>query len=191
LQVGISVTQASLFQTERAARITAAQVADAQARLDLLKSGSRVEDIAEADAKRDGAEAALAEAKARLAQCSVRSPIEGVVVARFVSRGQFVSSAVPIVLLQIEADHGFEIRASVDAARFSNLCIGQHASVSVPGDARPLPATVERVAPRPAPQQTPSDAGKGAVTAILKLDEQRATLVPGETVSVHFEPCRR
>jgi multidrug resistance efflux pump len=191
LQVGISVTQASLFQTERDARVTAAQLADARARLDLLKEGSRAEDIAEADAKRDAAAAALEEASAKLDQCSVRSPIEGVVVARFVSRGQFVSYAVPTILLELEADRSFEINASVDAARFADLCVGQHASVSLPGDAQALVATVERFAPRPVPQQTQPQTSAATVAVSLKLDQQRAGLVPGEVVSLRFEACRR
>jgi len=131
LQVGISATQASLFQTGRAARITAAQLADARARLDLLRSGSREEDIAEANARRDAAVAALDEAKARLAQCSVRSPIDGVVVARFVSRGQLVSAAVPTVLLELENDISFEVSATVEAALFADLCRGQRASIAM------------------------------------------------------------
>src|SRR4029077_707356 len=47
LQLGISVTQAVMLQVERDARITTAQLEDARARLDLLRSRSREEDIAE------------------------------------------------------------------------------------------------------------------------------------------------
>jgi len=193
LQVGISVTQASLFQTERAARITQAQLADALARLELLRSGSRKEDIVEADARRDAAEAAFLEAKARLEQCTVHSPIEGVVVARLASQGQFVSAAVPQILLEIVNDRSFAVLASVDAAHFGDLCLAQHASVSLPG-AQPMTATVERIAPQTMAARIGS-AGKragadGELAVRLKLDSQRAGLFAGEPVSVHFAPCR-
>jgi multidrug resistance efflux pump len=190
LQVGISVTQASLFQTERAARISAAQVVDAQARLDLLRAGSRAEDIAEADAKRDAALAALDEAKAKLAQCSVRSPIDAVVVARLVSRGQFVSSMVPTVLLELQSAKGLDVSASVDTSRYADLCVGQHAAILLPGDAQGTAATVERIAPRAAALEAQGNNG-AAVAVKLKLDQQRANLVPGEAVSVRFEACGR
>ena len=104
LQLGISVTQAVMLQVERDARITSAQLEDARARLDLLRSGSREEDVAEADARRDAAAAALDATRARLAECTVRSPADGVVVERLASRGQFVTSAVPSVLLRLAND---------------------------------------------------------------------------------------
>ena len=192
LQVGISVTQAAKFQIERAAKISAAQLADAQARLDLLRSGSRAEDIAEADARRDAAAAALEEAKARLAQCSVPSPIDGVVVARFVSKGQFVSAAVPVVLLELENDRSLAIRAALEAVRFAELCRGQRASVTAPGDAQGMAATVERIAP-PRRRWRPrlGEAPQGQVTVTVRLEHWGAGLFAGEAVSVRFEPCGR
>src|SRR5262249_15113065 len=133
LQIGISVTQAAFLQIQRDARISAAQLEDARARLDLLRSGSREEDIAEADAKRDAAMAAVEEAKARLAQCSVASPIDGVVVARFASVGQLVSTAEPKVLMQIENDKTIVLRVDVDETHFADLCLGQHAAATTAG----------------------------------------------------------
>jgi len=144
LQVGISVTQAALLQVQRDARITSAQVEDAQAKLYLLRSGSRDEDIAEADARRNAAAAALEEARAKLAQCSVASPIDGVVVSRSVSVGQFVSSAVPVILLQLARDGAFGVRAQVDEAHIADLCPQQRVAVSLPGAGSPLAGAVSR-----------------------------------------------
>jgi HlyD family secretion protein len=198
LQVGISVTQAVMLQIQRDARITFAQLEDARARLDLLRSGSREEDVTEADARRDAARAALEEAKARLAQCSVVSPIQGVVVARLVSQGQFVSAAVPTVLLEIEDDSSFSVRAAVEEAHLADLCLQQHASVALPGAADPLAATVSRIAPRIGaalpgePGQSGTAQGqapKGHLAVTLNLDRQKAGLIAGETVSVRFESC--
>ncbi|MFI5014416.1 MAG: HlyD family secretion protein, partial [Hyphomicrobiales bacterium] len=199
LQVGISVTQAVMLQIQRDARITAAQLEDARAKLDLLRSGSREEDITEADARRDAAAAALQEAKAKLAQCSVAAPIEGVIVARFVSLGQFVSAAVPVVLLALEDDRNFAVRAEVDEAHLGDLCVGQRASVTLPGQAAaPLSGEVERIAPlvnapfAGAPSAgavRPGEAVLGHVSATVKLDQPKAGLVAGQQVAVRFEPC--
>jgi multidrug resistance efflux pump len=193
LQVGTSVTQAAVLLVQRDARITSAQLEDARAKLDLLRSGSRGEDIAEADAQRDAAAAALEEAKAKLAQCSVASPIEGVVVARFVSQGQFVSAAVPAVLMQIENDRSFAIRAEVEEAHLADLCAGQRASIALPGEANAsLTGAVERIAPLVAAPPLGTHQGEappGHVAVTLKLDQQKPGLLAGEQVAVRLEPC--
>jgi multidrug resistance efflux pump len=182
-----------MLQVQRDARITAAQLEDARARLELLRLGSRAEDIEEADARRDAASAALEEAKARLAQCGVASPIDGVFVARFASVGQLVSTAEPMVLLQIENDRKLDLRVDVEEAHLADLCLGQRASAATSTGAM-LGASVERISPTIdaswiAPAR-PGEAAPGHVTATLKLDQQSAGLVPGEHMTVRFEPCR-
>jgi multidrug resistance efflux pump len=194
LQIGTSITQAARFQIERAARIADAQLEDALAKFKLLRIGSRAEDITEADARRDAAKAALDEAKARLAQCSVASPIDGIVLARFGSQGQFVSAAVPMVLLEIADDRSLAINAEIDEARLSELCVGQQASVSVPGQTEDLPASVARIAPKVALEPTGAQRqgeAQGRVAVSLDLGRQDTKLRVGQAVTVRFEPCRR
>ena len=99
LREGVSVTQARVLETQRDARITAAQLEEARARLALLRAGTRVEEVADAKARRDAAAAQVAETQARLDQCFVRAPVDGAVVEIFVTPGQLVSSAVPTPLL--------------------------------------------------------------------------------------------
>jgi len=103
LTQGITITRAQLLEIQRNARVTSAQLEDARKRLVLLKAGSRWEDIAEAAARRDEAAAGLAEAKARLDQCSVRAPVAGVVQVTS-TLGQFVSTSIPVTLLQLTED---------------------------------------------------------------------------------------
>jgi HlyD family secretion protein len=79
LTEGVSVTHVQILETRRDARISAAQLNDAQKRLALLHAGSRDEDIAEAAARRDAAAAELTTAQARLDQCTVHAPVAGVV----------------------------------------------------------------------------------------------------------------
>ena len=68
---------------------------EARARLALLKAGSRPEDIAEARARRDMAQAQRDQAAATLDYCSVRAPSDGVVLAVPAAPGQFISTAIP------------------------------------------------------------------------------------------------
>src|SRR4051812_22235266 len=97
LREGVSVTQARVLETQRDARITAAQLEEARARLALLRAGTRVEDVGRA--RREGAAAQVAETQPRLDQCFVGAPVDGAVVEIFVPPGQLVSPAAPPPLL--------------------------------------------------------------------------------------------
>ena len=103
LTEGVSVTRVQLLEGRRDARISAAQLNDAQKRLDLLHAGSRREDLQEAQARRDSAAAQLALSQAKLDQCTLRAPAAGVVELR-ATPGQFVSDAVPAVLAILTPD---------------------------------------------------------------------------------------
>jgi multidrug resistance efflux pump len=100
LREGVSVTTARVLETQRDARVSAAQLTEAQAKLAL----SREEDIREAEARRDTATAQLEEARAQLDQCSIRAPVDGVVVDVVANAGQFMSLAVPAALLHMVKD---------------------------------------------------------------------------------------
>jgi len=103
LKEGVTTTRALVLLAQRDARIAAAQLKDAQRKLDLLRAGSRAEDIAEAQAKRDGAAALLEEGKVQLAQCTVRAPAAGRVEV-LATLGQYVSTAVPVTLVQLQPE---------------------------------------------------------------------------------------
>ena len=75
LREGVSVTTAHLLETLRDARVSSAQLGEAQAKLALLQAGSREEDVREAESRRDMAAAQLEEARAQLDQCSVHAPM--------------------------------------------------------------------------------------------------------------------
>jgi HlyD family secretion protein len=103
LTEGVSVTRAQLLEGRREARVTAAQLNDAQKRLALLRAGSRQEDIDEALAKRDAADAGLALEKARLDQCTVVAPAAGTV-EMLATPGQYVSEYMPTTLVRLTPD---------------------------------------------------------------------------------------
>lgn len=103
LTTGITITKAQFLETQRNARVTAAQLEDAKKKLALLRAGSRREDVDEAAARRDAAAGQLAEAKARLEQCSVRAPVDGVVNV-VANVGEFVSTYAPVTLLRLSVE---------------------------------------------------------------------------------------
>ena len=103
---GVTVTVAHVLEVKRDARIAAAQLAEARAKPSLLKvQGSREEEVREAQGRRDVAAAELESARARLEQCSVRAPADGIVLEVSANPGQFVSLAVPEPLLHMAQDN--------------------------------------------------------------------------------------
>jgi HlyD family secretion protein len=101
LREGVTVSTARVLETQRDARVFAAQLVEARAKLALLRAGSREEDIREAEARRDAAAGQLEEARAQLDHCSIRAPVDGVVADVVANPGQFMSLAVPAPLLHM------------------------------------------------------------------------------------------
>jgi HlyD family secretion protein len=105
MPIDVAITRAQLLVVERDDRIATAQLLDARKKLALLKAGSRAEDIAEAEARRDAAAAFLDEGKADLEQCSVRAPAPGTIHV-VATLGEFVSVYSPTPLVQLTTDAG-------------------------------------------------------------------------------------
>lgn len=127
---GVTISKAQLDQVKRDARMAAALLEEARARLALLKAGSRPEDIAEAHARRDMAQAQRDQAVVTLDYCAVRAPSGGVVLAVTAAPGQFISTAIPATLVTMADDGKRRVRAEVDERDVGKLCIAQHAVVS-------------------------------------------------------------
>jgi len=194
LREGVSVSVARLLETQRDARITSAQLAEAQARLALLREGSREEDVREAQARRNNAAAELEIARARLEQCSVRAPVDGVVAEVLVNPGQFLSLAVPATLLRIIADGTLRVRVEVDPRDLARVCAGQPATVTA--EAFPnisMRATVEAISPvltvRPLATAGAEARGKDVASIILSLEGGGPTLTIGLPVMARFGTC--
>ena len=114
MREGVSVSVAHVLEVPRDARIAAAQLAEAHAKLALLQAGSREEDVREAAARRKEAATDLDAARARLDRCSIRAPVDGVILDVLAHQGQFLSLAVPEPLLQMAQDDPLRVRAEVD-----------------------------------------------------------------------------
>jgi len=127
---GVTISKAQVDQAKRDARMAAALLEEARARLALLKAGSRPEDIAESRARRDMAQAQRDEAAATVAYCTVRAPSAGVVLAAPAAPGQFISTAVPATLVTMVDDRKRRVHAEVDERDVGKLCLAQRAGVT-------------------------------------------------------------
>lgn len=197
LQEGVTVTTAHLLEVQRDARIAAAQLEEARSRLNLLRAGSREEDIRDAEALRDAAAGDLAATQARLAQCSITAPAAGTVLDVDVNAGQFLSLAVPQPLLHIMPEGPPRVRAEVGLRDFPRVCAGQHATIAaeISGGAA-IDAQVAAISPAVTTRNKAAPAGSSAagepenvVAVVLTLGSGAPALPIGTPVTVRFAAC--
>lgn len=170
LQDAVSKSRAALAASEAAVAQSKATVAEAKASLARMRqvaelSGGKVPSKAEIDAAEATQERAIAnEASARaavlqaqaalktdetnLSKGTIRSPVDGVVLARKVEPGQTVVAAMttPILFTLAQDLTAMELQVKVDEADVSSVRLGQPATFTVsawPG--RTFPATIRRV----------------------------------------------
>lgn len=194
MREGVSVTLARVLEVERDARIATAQLAEAKARLSLLRAGSREEDVREAQAKHNVAAADLDATRARLDQCSIHAPVDGVVLDVRVNPGRFLSLAVPEPLLEMVQDDPLRVRAEVELRDLGRVCLAQSATVSAEALAKTtIRAQVASISPVVSNQGTAAagaDArGKDFVAVVLNLERGSPALPIGLPVTVRFDQC--
>lgn len=123
-------------------RTAQASVRDAEQQLAQLESGSRPEDIAQAEAQLLQAQANLRAAEVQLEDTIIRSPIAGIVAQKYATAGAFVApqitastsnSATSASIVAIAS--GLEILARVPEVDISQIRVGQE--VEITADAFP------------------------------------------------------
>jgi HlyD family secretion protein len=191
---GVSVTVAHMLEVERDARIAAAQLTEARAKLSLLRAGSREEDVREAQSRRDAAAAEVAASRARLDQCSIRAPVDGVVLEVRANQGRFLSLAVPEPLLRMAADDPLRVRAEIELRDLGRVCVSQRAAVTA--EAFPntsIRAQVASISPevtaRTIATAGPETRPREVVDVMLNVEPGGPALPIGLPVMVRFEPC--
>ena len=190
-----TISKAQVDKAQRDAKVAAAELEEARAKLTLLKAGSRPEDISEAKFLRDAAKARVDEATARLDRCTVRAPASGAVLDTHVTLGQFVSAAVPQPLLTMIDSDKRGIRAEVDERDVGKICTGQHAVVTAPNfTGAQRDAVLENMSDTMIQREKSNGAQGGkdegeVRTVMLTLSDAKANWPVGLRVSIKFQPC--
>ena len=180
LQATASVTEAraNLTRLQRVAELSGGKV-PSQAELETAEASlARAEaDEASARATVEQARASLSSAETSLAKASIRSPINGVVLARQVEPGQTVAASfqAPVLFTLAEDLSSMELEVDVDEADVGQVRAGQKAVFTV--DAYPnrqFPATIVRV-------DFGSQVTDGVVSyaTVLRVDNDDLRLRPG------------
>jgi HlyD family secretion protein len=121
-----------------------ADVRAARERVMLLRAGPRSDAVAAARSQSSQAEAALTIARTRLAEATIVSPIDGVVLRKNLEAGETANPGVPIVTLL--DTHNLWLRAFVPETEIGRVRVGQRATISIdsyPG--RAFPGTVSEI----------------------------------------------
>lgn len=120
-----------LLSGSRVEEIQAAEkhYAEAMARLQLLRKGSRQEDISAAQAQLEQARANLKAMEAHLAETEVRSPAEAAVEVLDVRPGDLVAPGAPIAVL-LEPDQGY-VKVYVPESKLGFVHPGDRVKVTV------------------------------------------------------------
>jgi HlyD family secretion protein len=211
LQDAVARSRANLASSEALVRQAEATVAEARANLARLKqvaelSGGKVpskSEMATAEANLKRAEATEASARAsvtqaraslqsdetNLAKAHIRSPIDGVVLARQVEPGQTVAASfqAPVLFKLAEDLSKMELQVDVDEADVGHVQVGQKAVFTVdawPG--RQYPATITRVG-------YGSQVKDGVVSypAMLQVANNDLSLRPGMTATAEITTLTR
>lgn len=207
-----AATQEDMDQANSELKVAGASQQVRQAELDLLKAGTRPEEVEEAQAKekeateawelqKEGyrveeklaaraavkaAEAAVAALQRQLAELTITSPVDGLVEAVEIEPGDLVGANTPAVSL-IDS-HELWVRAYVPENHLG-IAIGNKVPITVdsyPG--REFAGRVTFVARRaeftPGNVQTPEDRSKQVFRIKVRLDEGRKELRPGMSADV-------
>jgi len=154
----------------------------AQAELDLLKAGTREEEISAAKAAVEQAEAALAAAQVALERTELRAPFDGVVTRVYVEVGDTVSPGQPLLVLA-DLDR-LQVRTT-DLTELDVAHIAEGDSVTVAVDALPGQMLMGRVSE--IEFRGVDDRGDVVYPVVIELDETHPELLWGMTVLVEFE----
>lgn len=158
-------------QAESKLKAAEAQSAAAAANLDLLKAGTRPEDIAAAKARLAAAKADLTAAGLAVAFCNVTSPIDGTVTQLPARQGM---SVVPSTKLATIVDLSkLFVQIRVPGAYMEKVRIGARAAVQVTSiQSRQYEGTVQRISGQ-------ADPNVGDVDAFVRLSNENGLLRPG------------
>ena len=110
-------------------KIEAAFLASQQ-RYDMAQSGTRDEDKQAASAGHAAANAQLAEAKKRLADCQLRAPISGFIGMRQLEVGVTVAPGVPVI--SVVDLNPVKVKAGIPESEVGKVRVGDPAEVSIP-----------------------------------------------------------
>lgn len=129
---GRAVSQQDLEAARAALHMSEARAESARKALDLALAGPRREDIAQAQAQLDAAQAQLALLETRLNDAQLRAPTDSVVRSRLMEPGELATPQRPVFSLAVTSPKW--VRAYASEVALGRLKIGMPAQVTIDSD---------------------------------------------------------
>lgn len=174
---------------EEEKRQTQAKVDEAYEAWQLAKSGTRTEEIEEAKAAREAAEANLAAIREQIKELVITCPVDGVIESLDLQKGDIVPTGAPVLSVMDEAS--LWVRAYVPQNRIP-IQVGQQLWVTVDslGDRR-IKGQVSFISRQaeftPSNVQTPDERAKQVFRIKVEIKEKLDEIRPGMTADVWLE----
>lgn len=176
-----SATRKQFDDANAGAERAAASLAAAEQALARLEKGSRDEEVRIAEAAVSVAEARLAQLEKGLADCTIVSPVAGVVTSRQHEPGEVVAAGAS--LLTVSRLDEVWLSIYVPEPKLASVRLGAKARVRADGDPRDRIGRVTFVSPEaeftPRNVQTPDERAKLVYRVKITLDNADGALKPG------------
>ena len=164
-----------------AAEQTAALLAAAEQQLAKWVSGNRKEEIRAAQAALDLAKARLAQAEKSVADCTVKTPVTGIVTTKNVEQGEVVAAGTPLATVSRLDDVWLSVY--IPEERLSRVRLGGKAFVKLDGDDTAYEGTISFVSSEaeftPRNVQTPDERAKLVYRLKISLQNPKGLFKPG------------
>lgn len=186
-QQNLESAQAALDEASQRVKVN-------EAKLNLLESGFRAEEIAAADARVAQAQAARASAALRLEDTELKAPAAGIVLTRALEPGAIVPAGATVLTLSLEQP--VWVRAYVHEGELGRVPPGAKVLLTTDGRPdQPFHGTVGFVSPRaeftPKSVETPELRTSLVYRLRVVVDDSDGTLRQGMPVTVSLAPTPR
>jgi len=165
------------------------QVEAARARLSLLESGSRPQQIQAARAEVERSKAVLKATEAMLEDLKIVSPIDGEVLAKNYEVGEYVVPGTPVITIADLSNMWIKVYIPTDD--LPSIKLGQKVTFTVSGISQVFTGVVSEIATKgeftPKTIQTEKERANIVFGVKIKVDDGRGILKPGMPADVVFE----
>ncbi len=181
-----AVSQADLDKAETTLKISQNQLESAKAKLNLLESGSRPDQISAARIEVERARAVLRSSEMLLEDTKIVSPINGTVVTRNFDPGEYIPAGAAAVTVADLDDLWIKVFVSTDD--LPKIRLGQQVSFTVSGVSEIFTGTISEIASKgeftPKTIQTKQERTNIVYAVKIRIDSKNGFFKPGMPADV-------
>ncbi len=186
LHQGMAISDAELEKADTAYKQAANQLESANAKLSLLRSGSRTDQIAAAQAGVEQSAAVLKASEVLLEDTKIICPIDGVILSKNFEQGEYVQAGSAVATAANLND--MWIRVYIPTDDLPQVKLGQPVTFTVSGSSVEYTGTVEEIAGKgeftPKTIQTKKERTNIVYAVKIRVDNEGGALKPGMPADV-------